>query len=70
MEEERLEFIKKLFNATEIVEIRTVNSKSILIELSTGVRVYIDSTQAGLDFSVTAKTLEAEQFLDELESST
>ena len=66
MEENQLALLRKIFNQLEIREIKQINERSVLLSFEKDIRLYIDSTASGIDFSLEAMTLEADGFLEKI----
>jgi hypothetical protein len=70
MEERILSILMKLINTVELDKIESMrDDKTILFHFAVGIRLFIDSTSEGIDFSLTAQTLEAEKIIDDIENS-
>jgi len=68
LEESKLEFLKNILNTLEVTEIRYINQKSVLLNFSGGIRIYIDAIPTGIDFSLEALTDEANEIIDDIEA--
>lgn len=68
MEKEKLILLKNLLNKLEVVEVSYISEKTVLLNFAGDVRLYIDSTTSGIDFSLEAKTAEAVETIHQIDS--
>lgn len=68
MEKRKLDFLKNILNALEVTEVRQVNEKNILLNFTDDIRLYIDATGAGIDFSLEAGTNKGDEIVTEIEA--
>lgn len=67
MDERQKTIIINLFNRLKLEQVEEVNEGTVLFSFKEGLRLYIDSNDTGIEFSLTALSEDAAKIIENLE---
>ncbi len=66
MNDQQITLLKKLFNNYKIKKIEPITDNTIAFYFDGDIRLFIDSTSSGIDFSLQAMTYKAKNLIEDL----
>ena len=70
MDQKKLNFLKNILNELKVTDIQLISERTVLLNFSHDIVLYIDALPSGVDFSLEARTYEAEEIIDRIQQST
>ena len=67
MNDHQIVLLKNLFNNHNITEIESITDNTVIFDFTGDIRLFIDSTSSGIDFSLQAMTDKAKNLIEDLE---
>ncbi|MGN7437953.1 MAG: hypothetical protein ACTHOO_04845 [Alcanivorax sp.] len=67
MNEQQITLLKNLFNNYKIEKIEPISDNTVVFDFTDDIRLFIDSTSSGVDFSLQAMTDNAKNLIEDLE---